>query len=98
MLDFGMPMGPMRLMDEVGLDVALHVAETLAAHFGDRMQVPGCLAKMTGAGCSGRKSGSGFYLHEKSKEAKPNPQVATFVQSQSARDLPAKNCRSAWFS
>src|SRR5258708_17831983 len=34
MLDFGMPMGPMRLLDEVGIDVSLHVAQTLAAHYG----------------------------------------------------------------
>ena len=30
MLEFGMPMGPMRLLDEIGLDVAIHVAKTLA--------------------------------------------------------------------
>jgi len=62
MLDFGMPMGPLRLLDEVGLDVSLHVAATLATHFGDRMKVPGCLGKMTSAGLLGRKSGGGFYL------------------------------------
>ena len=84
MLDFGMPMGPLRLLDEVGLDVSLHVAGTLAAHFGDRMKVPDCLRKMTGAGLLGRKSGNGFYLHEKSKDAKPNPQVSDYVQSQKA--------------
>ncbi len=87
MLDFGMPMGPMRLLDEVGLDVSLHVAETLAAHFGDRMKVPDCIRKMTSAGLLGRKNGRGFYLHEKSKEAKPNPQISAYVQSQKARAI-----------
>jgi 3-hydroxyacyl-CoA dehydrogenase/enoyl-CoA hydratase/3-hydroxybutyryl-CoA epimerase len=87
MLDFGMPMGPLRLLDEVGLDVSLHVAGTLAAHFGDRMKVPDCLRKMTGAGLLGRKSGNGFYLHEKSKEARPNPGVSTHVLSQKAREI-----------
>ncbi len=87
MLDFGMPMGPMRLLDEVGLDVALHVAETLAAHFGDHMKVPGCLRKMTGAGLLGRKSGGGFYLHDKSQVARPNPRISIYVQSQTAREM-----------
>jgi 3-hydroxyacyl-CoA dehydrogenase/enoyl-CoA hydratase/3-hydroxybutyryl-CoA epimerase len=87
MLDFGMPMGPMRLLDEVGLDVSLHVAATLAAHFGERMKVPSCLNKMIGAGLLGRKNGSGFYLHAKSKEAKPNPQVSAYVQSQKASEV-----------
>ncbi len=87
MLDFGMPMGPMLLMDEVGLDVASHVAGTLAASFSDRMHVPACLAKMIAAGWLGRKSGCGFYRHDKSKATKPNPQAATFAQGQSAREL-----------
>lgn len=85
MLNFGMPMGPLRLLDEVGLDVALHVADTLAAHYRDRMVVPNCLRQMTGAGLLGRKSGAGFYLHEKSKAAKPNPLVAGYVLRQDAR-------------
>jgi 3-hydroxyacyl-CoA dehydrogenase/enoyl-CoA hydratase/3-hydroxybutyryl-CoA epimerase len=88
MLEFGMPMGPMRLLDEVGLDVALHVAESLAASYSDRMKVPGCLRPMISAGLLGRKSGHGFYLYDKSSQARLNPQAATFVQSQSARGLP----------
>jgi 3-hydroxyacyl-CoA dehydrogenase/enoyl-CoA hydratase/3-hydroxybutyryl-CoA epimerase len=84
MLDFGMPMGPMRLIDEVGVDVSLHVAGTLAAHFGDRMHVPALLGKMMEAKMLGRKTGRGFYLHEKSKEPRPNPETASLVQSQTA--------------
>ncbi len=64
MLDYGMPMGPLRLLDEIGLDVAAHVAETMGAAFGDRFAVPALLAKLRGEGELGRKSGRGFYLHE----------------------------------
>jgi len=85
MLDFGMPMGPMRLLDEVGVDVALHVAQTLAAKLSDRMKVPEGLGQMVQAGLLGRKSGAGFYVHGKSKESQPNPAAAKFVRSQNAR-------------
>ena len=68
-----MPMGPMRLLDEVGIDVAQHVAQTLAAQFSDRMATPAVLARMIEAGLLGRKCGRGFYLHEERKEAKTNP-------------------------
>jgi 3-hydroxyacyl-CoA dehydrogenase/enoyl-CoA hydratase/3-hydroxybutyryl-CoA epimerase len=64
MLDFGMPMGPLRLLDEVGLDVAIHVARTLAEAYPDRMGVPGLLEKLVAAGHTGRKSKSGFYLYD----------------------------------
>ncbi|WP_367873453.1 3-hydroxyacyl-CoA dehydrogenase NAD-binding domain-containing protein [Luteolibacter sp. Populi] len=64
MLDFGMPMGPLRLLDEVGLDVAAHVARTLAEAFPERMSVPDLLDKLLAAGHSGRKSGSGFYIYD----------------------------------
>ena len=87
MLEFGMPMGPMRLLDEVGLDVSLRVAVTLAAHFGDRMNVPSCISKMTGAGLLGRKNGSGFYLHERGKEARPNPQVSAYLLNHKASNI-----------
>ena len=79
MLDFGMPMGPMRLLDEVGIDVALHVAQTIAAHYGERMHVPDLLSKMMQTGLMGKKSGRGFYLHSKGKEPRPNPETCGFV-------------------
>jgi len=90
MLDFGMPMGPMRLLDEVGLDVALHVAHTLAAGFGDRLKVPGVLNKMVEAGLLGRKSGRGFYLYDKPSETRANPQAAALVEGRAAAGLPAE--------
>ena len=72
MLDFGMPMGPLRLLDEVGLDVAAHVARTLAEAFPDRMGVPALLDKLLAAGQLGRKSGSGFYIYDGRRNS-PNP-------------------------
>jgi 3-hydroxyacyl-CoA dehydrogenase / enoyl-CoA hydratase / 3-hydroxybutyryl-CoA epimerase len=87
MLDFGMPMGPMRLMDEVGLDVVLHVAEILAAKFGDRMKIPGCLPGMVAAGLLGRKSGHGFFLYRRPERTLVNPQALTFVGGGHARSF-----------
>jgi len=83
MLDFGMPMGPLRLIDEVGVDVSLHVTQTLAVHFGERMKIPTILGKMLEAKMFGRKSGVGFYLHERGKE-RVNPQANSFVQNRNA--------------
>ena len=87
MLDFGMPMGPMRLLDEVGIDVSLHVAETLAAHFGDRMAIPDVLHKMVKEGLLGRKSGKGFYLHSKGKEPRPNHELSDRSDKSDKSDL-----------
>lgn len=61
MLDFGMPMGPLRLGDEVGLDVAQHVAADLQARLPKPVPVDDTLEKMVARGWLGRKSGRGFY-------------------------------------
>ena len=58
---FGMPLGPFRLLDEIGLDVAVRVAETLANTYGERMRGPKYCAQLVAAGRFGRKSGAGFY-------------------------------------
>ncbi|KAF0180361.1 MAG: 3-hydroxyacyl-CoA dehydrogenase / enoyl-CoA hydratase / 3-hydroxybutyryl-CoA epimerase [Limisphaerales bacterium] len=86
MLDFGMPMGPLRLVDEVGTDVSLHVAETLASHYHRRMAVPEVLSRLVKGGHLGRKSGEGFYLH-RGKEAVPSEDAARFVKDDSAANL-----------
>lgn len=59
--DFGMPMGPIRLADTVGLDICLSVARILANHY--PVEVPERLQKMVEAGHLGRKSGQGFYAY-----------------------------------
>jgi|UniRef100_UPI0037833AD1 3-hydroxyacyl-CoA dehydrogenase/enoyl-CoA hydratase/3-hydroxybutyryl-CoA epimerase len=68
MLEFGMPMGPMRLLDEIGIDVAAHVAKTLAAAFPERFPQSNALNKMVAVGHLGKKAGLGFYRYENGKE------------------------------
>ncbi len=64
MLDFGMPMGPMRLLDEIGIDVAAHVARTLQTG-------SDTLSRMVADGSLGKKSGKGFYLHGRRTTVNP---------------------------
>jgi 3-hydroxyacyl-CoA dehydrogenase / enoyl-CoA hydratase / 3-hydroxybutyryl-CoA epimerase len=63
MLRFGFAAGPLRLLDEVGLDVALRLADALALDqtFGDRVRRSRVIADLVAAGCTGRSSGVGFY-------------------------------------
>ena len=75
---FGMPMGPVRLLDEVGLDIAMHVSETLGKAYPDRMQGPGLAARMVKAGRLGKKSGGGFYDFAEEK-ATPHPGVRSIL-------------------
>ncbi len=90
MLDFGMPMGPLRLLDEVGLDVAMHVAKTLAAAFPDRMEIPKVVAKLLEGGHIGRKGGSGFYVYDH-----PTPAVnAQVIALQTGTEETPKNVQA----
>lgn len=61
-LGAGYPMGPLALLDMVGLDVAAAIGEALHADTGeDRYRPPGRIDSLVGAGKLGRKSGAGFY-------------------------------------
>jgi 3-hydroxyacyl-CoA dehydrogenase/enoyl-CoA hydratase/3-hydroxybutyryl-CoA epimerase len=87
MLDFGMPMGPLRLLDEVGLDVGSHVADTLIAAYPDRMSMPPLLNTMIDEGHLGRKSGKGFYNYH-TKTPTPNPDALALRENRDAPDEP----------
>lgn len=65
---FGMPMGPFRLIDEVGIDVVRHAGETMAEAFGERMAPAASLVALAASGRLGRKSGKGFYLYSGGRE------------------------------
>jgi 3-hydroxyacyl-CoA dehydrogenase/enoyl-CoA hydratase/3-hydroxybutyryl-CoA epimerase len=67
-LEFGMPMGPIRLLDEVGLDIARHAGSTLYQAFGERMLPSPPLQTLSGTKRLGKKNASGFYKYEGGKE------------------------------
>lgn len=72
--DFGMPVGPIELIDEVGIDVGYKVAKILEDAYGPRMRVAGILEKVKEKGLLGKKAKAGFYIHEK-KGKRPNPAI-----------------------
>ncbi len=76
---FGMPLGPLALADEVGLDVGYKVAKILEAGFGERMAVAPSFDRIHQKDdLKGKKSGKGFYIHEGIAK-KPNPDIATLI-------------------
>ncbi|MEP6822337.1 MAG: 3-hydroxyacyl-CoA dehydrogenase NAD-binding domain-containing protein, partial [Chthoniobacterales bacterium] len=64
LLKWGMPMGPLRLIDEIGIDITVDIADTLEKPYGRRDRAPEILRKMQAAKMLGRKSGGGFYKYE----------------------------------
>ena len=61
---FGMPMGPIELIDQVGIDVGYKVAHVLQEAFGERMKVSPILQMAKEKGLLGKKSKKGFYLYD----------------------------------
>ena len=79
-LNFGMPMGPGRLLDEIGIDVAEKVGKILHGYLGDRAKPNSLAEKITKAGFLGKKSGKGFYLYDaKGKETGLNPEAIALL-------------------
>lgn len=75
-LDFGMPMGPLHLIDEIGIDVAVKVAKIFHKAFGERAEPSPLMAKVMETGRLGKKNGKGFYLYdEKGKKLQVDPKV-----------------------
>ena len=69
-----MPMGPLRLIDEIGIDITVDIAATLEKAYGARDRAPEILQKMYAAKLFGRKTGAGFYKYE-GKQQTPNEQL-----------------------
>ncbi|MHB1424445.1 MAG: 3-hydroxyacyl-CoA dehydrogenase NAD-binding domain-containing protein [Gemmataceae bacterium] len=88
---FGMPMGPLELLDQIGLDVAAHVAQAMEPVLAGRFEPNAAFEKMRGAGLLGPKSGRGFYQHG-GKKPKVNARAQELLRDTSAslsRTLPA---------
>ena len=81
-LNFGMPMGPCRLMDEIGLDVCVKVGKIMHEGLGERA-IPSTLStKLYDAKLLGKKNNKGFYLYdEKGKSTGRNSEIFKLLPS-----------------
>lgn len=77
MTDFGFPVGPLKLIDEVGMDVGAHVTEVMAPLFAER-DIELVQLKLDDPSLKGRKSGKGFYLYENGKTKEVNKDIYSF--------------------
>src|SRR5205809_4650438 len=75
LVEWGMPMGPLRLMDEIGVDITIDIGNTLEKAYGQRDHVPTVLLWLRDQQMLGRKTGAGFYKYE-GKMQTPNDQLA----------------------
>ncbi len=88
MMDWGFPVGPVVLTDEVGIDVGAKVTKIMEHAFGKRMQVPGNIDSLIKDNRLGRKNGRGFYLYEKGKKGGPDETVyALFGQDKTRKSV-----------
>lgn len=65
LVKFGFPVGPMQLLDEVGIDVGAKIGPVLQAELGERFAAPSAFSKLLEDGRLGKKSNKGFYLYGK---------------------------------
>lgn len=81
---FGMPMGPIELIDEIGVDVTHDVLKILQASYGTRMRVSSILGKVKGKGLMGKKTRAGFYIH-RGRRRTSNHRIYRFIKDPGRR-------------
>ena len=86
LLEFGFPVGPITLLDEVGIDVGGKIAGVLAEAFGERFASSESMQRVIAAGRTGRKGGKGFYTYGKDgKKGGVDNSVYEFLPTGTAR-------------
>lgn len=89
LVDFGFPVGPITLMDEVGLDVSGKVGHMMVESFGERMRPGEGVRRVVESGRTGRKGRSGFYLYdEQGKKGGVDPSVYQMIHEGDRRAIP----------
>jgi 3-hydroxyacyl-CoA dehydrogenase/enoyl-CoA hydratase/3-hydroxybutyryl-CoA epimerase len=75
LVQWGMPMGPLRLIDEIGIDITIDIGNTLEKAYGRRDHVSAVLLWLRDGKMLGRKAGAGFYKYD-GKAQTPNESLA----------------------
>jgi 3-hydroxyacyl-CoA dehydrogenase len=73
--DFGLPMGPLTLVDQLGIDICFDVVQVLLNAYGNRMQPAQIWGKLYQGNYLGRKTGAGFYSYSPEKKDQLGPWV-----------------------
>jgi 3-hydroxyacyl-CoA dehydrogenase/enoyl-CoA hydratase/3-hydroxybutyryl-CoA epimerase len=90
LVDFGFPVGPITLLDEVGIDVGGKVGTVLLEAFGTRMAPSEAMRRVVGAGRTGRKGKNGFYRYDDAgQKGRVDESVYELVGGE-RRDVPAE--------
>ena len=92
MESFGFPVGPIKLMDEVGIDVGAHIVETLHEAFGERVPLIDGIETLIGDNRKGRKNERGFYDYagkSKGKEVDESIYPLMGISDPGSRHVPA---------
>ncbi len=89
LFDFGFPVGPISLLDEVGIDIGTKIIPLLVQEFGARFSLPAAFDAILKDGRKGRKNGRGFYLYparrthffsKKNKPKQPDPAIYSLLR------------------
>jgi len=87
---FGFPVGPITLLDEVGIDVGARVAKVLRQAFGERLAPPDSLERFLEDNRLGRKNGRGFYHYAGGDKKRPDASVYALLASPGRRAFDAR--------
>ena len=83
---FGMPIGVFKMTDLSGVDIAIHVTQTIQAAYGDRTYLSTAVKQLYDAKRLGQKSGKGWYDYGKANKPQPDPKSITPVVQQARKD------------
>ncbi|MCK5711694.1 MAG: hypothetical protein KAI25_03165, partial [Hyphomicrobiaceae bacterium] len=92
MTDFGLPMGPFTLSDEVGLDIGIKVLDTLEESLGARFAPVESFKRVAEKGLLGKKTKKGFYIYN-GKEKDPNEAIAPLLGTDDFKSFKAEDYR-----
>ncbi|MBN1962253.1 MAG: fatty acid oxidation complex subunit alpha FadJ [Deltaproteobacteria bacterium] len=81
MMDFGFPVGPLTLIDEIGIDVGAKAGKIMHQAFGERLKPPTALEALLHDNRQGRKNGRGFYIYKNGKKGKADTSIYALCNS-----------------
>ncbi|MEE9211779.1 MAG: 3-hydroxyacyl-CoA dehydrogenase NAD-binding domain-containing protein [Phycisphaeraceae bacterium] len=91
MKKWGMPMGPFELLDQVGLDVAVYILQSLRSALGQTIVIPHGIEQVVERGWLGRKSGRGFYDYKRKGRPRVNTDLINLLSNQKPKVRSAKS-------